>query len=236
MITLDTLEKIREQIALAEKKAHRQAGSVHLMAVSKTQPQEAVLQAKVLGVTLFGENRVIEGMEKFQGIEAVQLHLIGQLQSNKVAKAVSAFDVIQSVDSVALAQKIDLRAKQQGKIQRIYLEQNTCQEPTKSGFQSTKDLFDAVESIRHLEHLSIEGLMCVGPLTVEEKSIRAAFSLLRDNFEKLKKEEGLTSLKELSMGMSNDFMLAIEEGATLVRIGTALFGKRDYSDCFKEKS
>lgn len=228
MINLETLQTVQEAIALAEKRACREKGTVKLMAVSKTQPVEAVLAAKDLGLSLFGENRVIEGMEKFQGLEGVELHLIGQLQSNKVAKAVSAFDLIQSVDSVELAEKIAFRALQQGKIQRIYLEQNCSNEASKSGFESTKALFDAVEKIRTFDSLSIEGLMTIAPFTNEEKAIRRSFSLLRSNFEQLQKEEGLTSLQDLSMGMSGDFIIAIEEGSTLVRIGTALFGVRSY--------
>jgi len=228
MISIERIGEIKENIALAEKKSGRGLGSVKLMAVSKTRTRDEVLDAIKLGFTLFGENRVIEAVEKFSGIENVKVDLIGHLQSNKVSKAVPFFNTIESVDSFKLAKKISDRAVLNGVVQDILLEQNCSGESSKSGFLSTIDLFKNCETIRLLPGLRIMGLMTIAPNSDNEKDIRASFSLLRDNFEKLKKSEGLSWMDILSMGMSNDYVIAIEEGSSLVRLGRTIFGERDY--------
>lgn len=229
MISIDSISEVQKRIEAAAIKANRSPSEIALMAVSKTQSREAVLAAVGEGLLLFGENRVQEALAKFENRPSnLQLHLIGPLQSNKVNKAVGFFSVIQSVDSILLAKKIDSRASSLGIVQRIFLQQNCSGEESKSGFASSTDLFNAVDQIREFSNICIEGLMTIGPADGEATKTQKAFSLLRENFLKLKNEHGLTTLKELSMGMSGDLELAIKEGSTLVRVGTALFGKRDY--------
>lgn len=228
MIDEEILQKIKEKIAIAISRSGRGQDSVKLMAVSKTRKREEVLRAKSLGVTHFGENRVLEAVEKFSGIDGVTVDLIGQLQSNKVVKSVPFFSTIQSVDSLKLAEKISAHAQKIGMVQSIFLEQNCSGEESKNGFASYKALAQGVEAIRQLKGVKIRGLMTIAPFVTDETAIRRSFQMLRESFDTLKSDEGLSTLVELSMGMSGDYEMAIEEGSTLVRIGTSLFGARNY--------
>lgn len=228
MIDQEKILQIQERISAAARRSGRSSADVKLMAVSKTRTRDEVLIAKSLGLTLFGENRVQEAREKFEGIEGVRVELIGHLQKNKVNKSVGFFQGIQSVDSLELAQKISNRAQSLGVVQELLIEQNCSGESSKSGFSSRDELLKNVETIRRLPGLSIKGLMTIAPFTSDEAAVRNSFISLRTTFERLRGEEGLTGLEELSMGMSGDFEVAIEEGSTLVRVGTALFGERNY--------
>ncbi len=233
MISQSIIDKIQNNINESLILARRNLDSCRLMAVTKTRSIEEILTAKQLNLTLFGENRVQESLEKFQGRlnpseSNFSLHLIGQLQSNKVKKAVGFFDTIQSVDSQKLAINIAEEAQKKGIIQNIFLEQNCSGEQSKSGFQSLDDLRKTAEILQEYTSIKITGLMTIAPFVDNETEVRNSFIRLRKSFEVLKNSDGLASLVELSMGMSSDYQWAIEEGSTLVRIGTDLFGARSY--------
>ena len=230
----ENLENIRYKIIEAEKKSGRAEGSVKLMAVSKFHPVEAVVEAFEAGQLLFGENRVQEASEKFppllQAHPEIQVHMIGQLQSNKVKKAVTFASCIQSVDRFELLQEIEKQCAKLDRTIKILFEVHTGEE-SKSGYESESILRESIEACAKGEfpHIIPCGFMTMAPFTDEEKLIRKSFITLRELSEKLRREYTNLSLTELSMGMSGDFEIAIEEGSNLVRVGTAIFGERDYS-------
>ncbi len=230
----ENLEIIRYKINQAEKKSGRAEGSVKLMAVSKFHPSEAVVEAFNANQFLFGENRVQEASEKFPPlIEAhpeIQVHMIGQLQSNKVKKAVTFASCIQSVDRFELLQEIEKQTAKLNRTIKILFEVHTGEE-SKSGYESEAVLRESVEACAKgdFPHIIPCGFMTMAPFTADEKLIRKSFITLRELSEKLRSDYTNLPLTELSMGMSGDFEIAIEEGSTLVRVGTAIFGERDYS-------
>ena len=230
----NNLEIIKSRIAVAEKKSGRPQGSVKLMAVSKFHPAEAVLEAFTAGQLLFGENRVQEAAEKFPSLIAqnpdIEVHMIGQLQSNKVKKAVSFASCIQSVDRIELLQEIEKQCSKLNRNIKILFEYHTG-EDSKSGYTSEADLIKSLEECAEgsFPHIIPCGFMTMAPFTDDEQLIRKSFITLRELSEKLKLQFPQLPLTELSMGMSGDFEIAIEEGSTLVRVGTAIFGERDYS-------
>ena len=230
----DNLEKIRFRIAEAERKAGREAGSVKLMAVSKFHPAEAVTEAFNAGQLLFGENRVQEASEKFPPLigqyPQIKVQMIGQLQSNKVKKAVEFASCIQSVDRYDLLKEIEKQCAKLNRSIEILFEYHTGEE-SKSGYTTEAELRQSIESCAKgvFPHIIPKGFMTMAPFTDDEKLIRKSFITLRELSEKLKCDYPELSLTELSMGMSGDFEIAIEEGSTLVRVGTAIFGERDYS-------
>lgn len=200
--------------------------NVTLVTVSKTHPYESVREAYEEGARVFGENRVQEAALKFQSKESdMSLYLIGQLQSNKVKKAVALFDRIESVDSIALLDKIDKEAQKINKVQDILFEFNSSGEENKSGFKSECELYEAVKHLNSLKNVKLLGLMTVGPLGGDKNKSRMAFLRTKALFDEINEEYPLTVL---SMGMSGDYEEAIECGSTEVRIGTAIFGARDY--------
>lgn len=230
----ENLEIIRNKITEAEKKSGRNSGSVKLMAVSKFHPSEAVIDAFTAEQLLFGENRVQEASQKFPPLIAqhpeITVHMIGQLQSNKVKKAVEFASCIQSVDRYDLLREIE---KQCAKLERtieILFEVHTGEE-SKSGYTTEVDLRNSIEACVKGEfpHIVPKGFMTMAPFTDDQALVRKSFITLRELSEKLQKDYNELSLTELSMGMSGDFEIAIEEGSTLVRVGTAIFGERDYS-------
>ena len=230
----ENLEAIRSRIETAEKKSGRTPGSVKLMAVSKFHPSEAVIEAFNAGQLLFGENRVQEASLKFPPlIEAhpeINVHMIGQLQSNKVKKALEYASCIQSVDRIDLLREIEKQCAKTDRRIKILFEVHTGEE-SKSGFTSEADLLEAIEKCAEgaFPHIIPEGFMTMAPFTDDEKLVRKSFITLRNLSEKIRPQFPSLSLTELSMGMSGDFEIAIEEGSTLVRVGTAIFGERDYS-------
>ena len=230
----DNLEKIRSRIADAEKKSGRTPGSVKLMAVSKFHPVEAVEEAFAAGQLLFGENRVQEAAEKFPPLltahPEIKVQMIGQLQSNKVKKAVEFASCIQSVDRLDLLREIEKQCAKLNRTIDILFEIHTGEE-SKSGFTTEKALRESVEACAKGEfpHIIPKGFMTMAPFTDDEILIRKSFISLRELAEKFQDEYKELTLSELSMGMSGDFEIAIEEGSTLVRVGTAIFGERDYS-------
>ena len=220
------LESIRARIAAAEARAGRAPGSATLLAVSKTFPAQDVAEAYAAGQRLFGENRLQEAMEKMPALPAdCAWHLIGPLQRNKVRKALEqGFSLIQAVDSLKLAQAISRIAGELGKTASILLEVNIDGETSKHGF-APQELRELWAELTELPHLRIEGLMCIPAPVEQAEAARPAFAALRRLAEELR-ARGPLPLPTLSMGMSHDFEIAIEEGATLVRVGSAIFGRR----------
>lgn len=231
----EKFESVRNQIKEAEKKSGRNEGCVKLCAVSKFHPAEDVLAALKTGQTLFGENRVQEAFAKFTQINSVseikpELHIIGSLQTNKVKKAIEIASCIQSVDREELLAEIEKQCAKVEKKIEVLFEIHTG-EDSKSGYKEKSALLKSVENCANgiYPHIVPKGLMTMAPFTQDEKLIRASFSELRNLKDELNKNFPSLEINELSMGMSGDYKIAIEEGSTLVRIGTALFGERDYS-------
>lgn len=236
----ENLARLEDAIAAACRKANRPRSEVEMMAVSKTYPASKILEAASLGLRLFGENRVQEFASKASdlaplrsnGINAaadvpILVHLIGHLQSNKATRAVELFDAIDSVDSLRLAERLNEAAAKLGKRLPILIEVKLSPEESKAGLNSESP--EAAELLDHLptlDHLHVQGLMTIAPWGVAEDVTRACFRTLRTLRDKWSQSHSRLSLEVLSMGMSGDFPLAIEEGATRIRVGTALFGKR----------
>jgi len=224
----DNLRQIQERIARAAGHAGRRAEEITLIGVSKTHPASAIREAYEAGVRHLGENRVQEWEGKRAGTEglAATWHLVGHLQSNKAARAARLFHCVDSVDDFALAQKLD-RAREEAGIQeklRVLIEVRLAPEETKSGVE-VGALPALMERVAKLPRLELAGLMCIPPFFEEGARVRPYFRRLRELREALAPKLGLR-LAVLSMGMSHDFEVAIEEGATEVRVGTALFGAR----------
>jgi pyridoxal phosphate enzyme (YggS family) len=218
------IDEIQGRIAMAAKRAGRPAQAITLLAVTKTLSVETIQEAYDAGLRRFGENRVQEALEKQVRLPGdIQWHLIGQLQTNKINKVLDRFELIHSIDSLKLAKGLSERLSAP---REILLEVNSSGEATKAGFAPSqlKSLF---AEINQLSHLKIRGLMTVGPLKGGGDVKRGAFKLLKELFETLKPQVSRPEdFSILSMGMSGDFEIAIEEGSTLVRLGTALFGER----------
>jgi len=220
----DVLNKIKKE---KEKSSFKQ--DVQLIAVTKTRPISIIKECCDLGVRNIGENRVQEAVEKFihfDGFEKIKKRFIGHLQTNKVNKCLNLFDTIDSVDSYRLASKIDTSARNKNIKIECLLEINTSGEKQKHGFKP--EINKELLSCFNLKNLKIVGLMTVGPNTQDKNKIRKAFSLLREIKENINKNIKTDVLTELSMGMSGDYDIGIQEGSTMVRVGTSLFGKREY--------
>lgn len=221
----ENLEQIEQRIKTACERVGRTRDSVLLLAVSKTHPPETIHEAVNLGLTFFGENKVQEAKAKIPTSPGkARWHFIGHLQSNKCRDAVELFEMIQGVDSLAIAQEINKRAEQAGKTMPILLEINVAGEGSKFGYKPEQMLAD-LKTINALPRLEIHGLMAIPPYTPVPEQARPYFQKLRELKQQAEALLG-APLPHLSMGMSGDFEVAIEEGATIVRIGTALFGER----------
>lgn len=225
----DRLRLVDERIRRAAQAAGRPEGSVRLVAATKTVSVERLREAIAAGLTLAGENRLQEALPKIEALRGapVRWHFIGQLQRRKVRAVVGLFDLIHSVDSLDLAQEIDKRAEAAGLRQEILLEVNIGGEATKAGFE-VEQVERVLPQLGVLKHVAVKGLMVIPPPVSDAEAARPYFRRLRELAVKL---AGLgiagIAMGELSMGMSNDYPVAIEEGATLVRVGTAIFGARD---------
>ncbi len=221
----DKLEQVRAEIADALATAGRAATEVELVAVSKKQEAEKVRAAFDAGQAIFGESRVQEARSKIPLLpSAVRWHFIGHLQKNKIRHALPLFELFHSVDSLGLAEDVDRIAAEEGLRPRVFLEVNVAGEGSKIGF-APEQLRREMETLLALGRLNIEGLMCIPPFSAEPEDSRSFFIMLRELRDALESEFAV-KLPQLSMGMSNDFAVAIEEGATLVRVGTAIFGDR----------
>jgi len=219
------LKAVRQRIEAACARAGREPGSVTLIAVTKTQPPEVVCAAAALGLNLFGENKVQEAKAKISACPGrLRWHLLGHLQTNKCRDAVSLFEMVQSVDSLHLAEELNKRADQAAKTLPVLLEVNAVGEASKFGCRPDQLLTDLMR-INALPRLEIYGLMTVPPWTLDPEKVRPVFRQMRELKERCEQILG-APLPHLSMGMTGDFEVAIEEGATIIRIGTALFGAR----------
>ena len=222
------LAQIRQRIAAACSRADRPVDSVTLLAVSKGHGPDMVREAAQAGLTLFGENKVQEGKAKIPLCPGnLRWHMVGHLQSNKCRDAVQAFQMIQSVDSLSLAEEINKRAEQAAKTMPILLEVNAVGEASKFGYKP-EQLLSELSQLNALPRLEIHGLMTVPPWSPVAERVRPVFRQMRELKERCEQALG-APLPQLSMGMTGDFEIAIEEGATIVRIGTALFGPRSYA-------
>lgn len=228
----DRLAAVDDRIASACRRANRSRASVRLMAVSKTHPAEAICEAIEAGLTLFGENRVQEFESKRMGLpESIEIHLIGHLQSNKAARAAAIFTAIDSVDSLRLLERLNDAAATAGRQLPVLLEIKLSGEEAKTGFDRSSPEFEqTLERAPDLPNIRVDGLMTIPPLDDNPDSARTCFRQLRELRDKISRQHQRLDLGELSMGMSGDFEVGIEEGSTLVRVGTALFGARDYPD------
>jgi len=223
-IIADNLKRVQETIEETLNKTGRK-DSVTLIAVTKTVDPERINEAIEAGVKIIGENRVQEARDKFDKIKkGITWHLIGHLQRNKVKHALPIFSMIQSIDKVETVQEIERRA--QGPVD-ILIEINSSGEESKYGVHPDQ-VFKLVDEILEYKMINIKGIMTVGPLTTDEKEIRKAFSLTRKKFDKIKDRYKGLDIIYLSMGMSGDYPIAIEEGSNMVRVGTAIFGPRNY--------
>jgi pyridoxal phosphate enzyme (YggS family) len=223
----ENVRNIWARIEKATQRSGREGEKVQLVAVSKTVEPERINEAIRRGIDIIGENRVQEAEGKFKEItEPVTKHLVGHLQTNKAKKAVELFDFIQSVDSERIAEEISRRALDQGKVMEVLVEVNTSAEETKFGLEPGRAL-PLIETISGLQGIKIKGLMTIGLFTDDPEDTRPCFKKLKALFEEVKSANipGV-EMKYLSMGMTSDFEVAIEEGSNMVRVGTGIFGAR----------
>jgi len=231
MSIAENLAVVRERIAAAARRAGRSPSEISLMAVSKTQPVDLIREAYAAGQRLFGENRVQEFSGKalpLQDLEDADLHLIGHLQTNKAAKAAELFHAIDSVDSLKLAEKLDAAARNAGKKLDVLIEVNVGGEAAKSGVAlDSHEIEDLLAAAPRLEALTLRGLMTVPPFTDDPEAAHPYFRKLRELRDMIARRKlPSVAMDQLSMGMSHDFEVAIAEGSTCVRVGTAIFGAR----------
>ena len=226
----ENLQEVEERIQAACRRAGRDRSEVTLVAVSKTKPAEMLREAYDLGVRVFGENKVQEIREKYEVLpKDIQWHMIGHLQTNKVKYIVDKVRLIHSVDSFKLAEVIEKEAEKHGRTVDVLLEVNVSEETSKFGIK-TSEVLPMAEKISRLPHVNLRGLMTIAPFVENPEKNRAIFANLHELYVDIKEkniDNGTVSI--LSMGMTNDYEVAIEEGATMVRIGTGIFGARDYS-------
>jgi len=224
----ENLKEIESRIRQSAEKSGRTSDRIKLVVVTKTVEPARIKEAIKLGVKIIGENRVQEAEEKFKEItEKVEKHLVGHLQTNKVKKAVELFDLIQSVDSVHLAEEISKRAQEKGRMMEVLVEVNTSGEKTKFGVEPEQTV-PLVESISKLEGIKIRGLMTIGLFSDDPEATRPCFKRLKVLFDEIKSAKiPNVEMSNLSMGMTGDFEVAIEEGSNMVRIGTGIFGSRN---------
>src|SRR5436309_11969 len=221
----ENLERVRERIMQAAVKAGRSTSDIELVAITKTHPAEKVREALGTGQTLFGESRVQEARAKIPELPSnLRWHFVGHLQKNKIRHALPLFELFHGVDSLALAQEMNRIAADEGMHPRVLLEVNVAGEGSKFGFSPDK-LRGQMEELLALQRLSILGMMTIPPLADKAEASRKYFVQLRELRERLQTEFHV-DFPQLSMGMTQDFPIAVEEGATLVRVGTAIFGER----------
>ncbi len=226
----ENIASVQKRIAEAAERGGRQANQITLVAVSKTKPVELVKQAYELGLRDFGENRVQDALPKIAefrhaGIAPVTWHMIGHLQRNKVNKVIGSFDAVQSVDSLQLAQALDAHARELEVRLKILLQVNVSGETSKEGM-TLEETPALAKQIVALPHLDVQGLMTIAPLVQDPEQTRPVFQALRRLRDQLREGIPQSTWEHLSMGMTDDYGVAIEEGATIVRVGRAIFGER----------
>ena len=226
----ENLQEVEERIQEACRRAGRDRSEVTLVAVSKTKPVSMLKEAYDLGVRVFGENKVQEIREKYEALpKDIEWHMIGHLQTNKVKYIADKVSLIHSVDSLRLAETIEKEAVKHNRIVDILLEVNVAEEESKFGIK-TSEVLALAENVVQLPHIRLRGLMTIAPFVENPEKNRAIFANLHDLYVDIKEkniDNGTVSI--LSMGMTNDYEVAVEEGATMVRVGTGIFGARDYS-------
>lgn len=228
----ENIHRIQQKIKEKCTEAGRNPDDVTLIAVSKTFPSADIRKAYECGLVDFGENRAQELRDKFDDLsdlsDKLHWHFIGTLQRNKVKYLIDSAEYIHSVDSKELADEINKRAEKANKKKKILIEVKTSREETKAGIENEKEVVDLLNHCKNLNSIKVVGLMTIAPFTEDKNLIRKSFASLRELRDKLN-ATGF-NLKELSMGMTSDFEIAIEEGATFLRIGTAIFGQRTYTN------
>lgn len=226
MSIADNIAQVQSRIAEAAARAGRDSAEVTLVAVTKTFSTETVELAAAAGLRVFGENRMQEAAGKIPLLpDSFKWHMIGHVQTNKAKHVVGLFDCVQSVDSVRLAEALDRHAADQGRQLSVLLQVHLTGKASQSGFQPT-ELPAIARSVGALTHIRIDGLMAIASFTDDEKTLRAEFRTVRELRDRLQSVLPDHPCRELSMGMTNDYPIAIEEGATIIRVGRALFGER----------
>lgn len=218
------LARVRARVAAAARRRGRRAAQVRVMAVTKTWPRAAALAALAGGADLIGENRVQEAAAKFTRLPGFELHLIGHLQRNKARAAARLFHAVQSIDKLATAEALQRAVEGENRTMDVLLELNTTGEPAKHGFRTAAELRRALDAMAACDRLRVRGLMTMAAWHADAGAARGSFRALRRLFEEL--APGRPGFDTLSMGMSDDYEIAVEEGATLLRLGSALFGPR----------
>ncbi len=228
MTVAENIKKVQADIEAARERSRFAAPSVLLLAVTKTHPVELIKEAAAFGLKDFGENRVQELNEKYDHLPGINWHLIGHLQTNKVRQVVGKTVLIHSLDSIPLAQEIEKRSAKAELVTDCLVQLNIAEEETKSGIHE-EELADFLEAMADFPHIRIRGLMTIGPHVEAKEEIRPVFAELRRLFLR-EKERGLShvDMRWLSMGMSYDYDVAVEEGANIVRVGSSIFGARNY--------
>jgi len=230
----ENLQRLKDRIVAACASSGRSTDDIKLIAVSKSFGVDSIVEANGLGVTEFGENKAQELRDKYRILEdKVIWHFIGSLQRNKAKSVVKSASLIQSLDSIPLADEINKQAANLNKVQKILLEIKTSPEETKAGLEQDKQILMLADHCKSLANIDLIGLMTMAPFTDDEQLIRKSFSELRKLKDSLN-QQGY-NLTELSMGMTSDFEIAIDEGSTMLRIGSAIFGERDYSKNWREQ-
>jgi len=220
---------IKQEIAEICDRANRNPDDILLLGVTKTVEPQRINEAIAEGITDIGENRVQEILNKYESVDPVHWHLIGHLQTNKVKYIVDKVKMIHSLDSIRLAEEINKRAKQHQVLMDVLVQINVAKEDTKFGLY-VDELDDFIKKVQEFENINIKGLMTIAPFEENPEKVRPYFRTLKSIFERIKaKKLERVDMQYLSMGMSNDFKIAIEEGANIIRIGTAIFGKRNYN-------
>ena len=228
MVT-ENLKKVEKKIESACTRAGRDRNDVTLIAVSKTKPVEMMREAMQCGIVTFGENKVQEIVEKQKELtEPLDWHMIGHLQRNKVKDVVPLADMIQSLDSLRLAEEIEKQCAKIDKIMPVLIEVNISREANKTGVYM-EECPAFVKQCMQYKHLDVQGLMCVGPLDADRDRIEECFERMNILFHKLQSEYGSEQIRYLSMGMSDDYPIALKHGSNMIRLGTVIFGKRNYS-------
>lgn len=230
MSIAENISYIKEKIKIAAEKSGRKEEDILLVAVTKTRPVCDLNEAIDAGITDIGENKVQEIMDKYEDTKPVNWHLIGHLQTNKVKYIVDKVSLIHSVDSLKLAEEINKRAKQHDKVMDILIQVNSAEEESKFGITTDETESMIHEILEKYDNIRIRGLMCIAPFEDDPEEVRVFFEAVKkqyDEFAKINHER--LDFKYLSMGMSHDFEVAIQAGANLVRVGTAIFGNRSYN-------
>ncbi|MBE6034557.1 YggS family pyridoxal phosphate-dependent enzyme [Aminipila sp.] len=226
----ENIEEIKEIKNAAALKSGRNGEEVLLVAVSKTRTPEEINEAIDAGITDIGENKVQEIMDKFDSVKPVKWHLIGHLQTNKVKYIIDKVSMIHSVDSIKLAEEINKRAAQHDRIMDILIQVNAAQEESKFGITTDETESLIKEILENYSNIRLRGLMCIAPFEENPDDVRVFFSQVKEQYDRFSAiQHERLDFKYLSMGMSHDFEVAIEEGSNLIRVGTAIFGARNYN-------